>query len=66
VTPLAHAGHWLLSMLYVLPVAVVVLGLAWQTWRERRRGVDPDAELEAEHAELEAEHDAEADARLGA
>jgi cytochrome c-type biogenesis protein CcmH/NrfF len=58
-TPLAHAGHWLLSMLYVLPVAVVVLGLAWQTWRDRRRGVDPDEAPDDER-------DAELDGRLGA
>ncbi len=35
---LAHAGHWLVSLLYLLPVAVVVAFLAVQGRRERRRG----------------------------
>jgi hypothetical protein len=36
--PLAHAGHWLVNLLYVAPVAVVVGALAWQSWRDRREG----------------------------
>ena len=34
--PLAHAGHWIASLLYVLPVAVIVGALLWQNWREKR------------------------------
>jgi hypothetical protein len=34
----AHAGHWLLGLLYVAPVAVIV-GVLWvQSWRDKRRG----------------------------
>lgn len=35
---LAHAGHWTTQLLYVAPVAIVVLALRWQAWRERRQG----------------------------
>ena len=35
---LAHAGHWLVNLLYVGPVAVVVLALGWQSWKDRRGG----------------------------
>ena len=34
---IAHAGHWLASLLYVLPVVVVVAALLWQNFRDRRR-----------------------------
>jgi len=34
--PVAHAGHWAVSLLYLAPVAVVVGGLAVQAWRDRR------------------------------
>ena len=35
--PLAHAGHWLASLLYVAPVAVIVVALLWQGRRDKRR-----------------------------
>ena len=35
--PLAHAGHWIASLLYLVPVLVVVGALAWQSWRDKRR-----------------------------
>jgi hypothetical protein len=35
--PLAHAGHWLVSLLYLVPVLLVVGALVWQSWRDRRR-----------------------------
>lgn len=35
--PLAHAGHWLVDLLYVLPVVVVVGWLAFNAVRDRRR-----------------------------
>ena len=34
---LAHVGHWATSVLYLLPVALVVLWLALQSWRQKRR-----------------------------
>ena len=34
---IAHAGHWLASLLYVLPVVLIIAALAWQSLRERRR-----------------------------
>jgi hypothetical protein len=34
---LAHAGHWAVSLLYVLPVVIVVGWLTYQQWKERRR-----------------------------
>ena len=34
--PLAHAGHWIASLLYVVPVALIVGALLWQSWREKR------------------------------
>ena len=40
--PLAHAGHWLASLLYVAPVAIIVAALLWQSWREKRRGRSAD------------------------
>ncbi len=39
---LAHAAHWYHSVLYLAPVALVVLVLAWQSWRDRRRGDDAE------------------------
>jgi hypothetical protein len=40
--PLAHAGHWLVNLLYVAPVATLVLALAWQSFKERRRNVEDE------------------------
>ena len=37
VVPWAHAGHWLVNVLYVGPVAVLVIALWWQSVREKRR-----------------------------
>jgi cytochrome c-type biogenesis protein CcmH/NrfF len=33
----AHAGHWLVSLLYVAPVVVIVGVLTVQARRDRRR-----------------------------
>lgn len=41
---LAHAGHWLVNLLYAAPVVAVVVVLAVQSVRDRRRGRDRDAE----------------------
>lgn len=32
-----HVGHWATSLLYVVPVLALVLFLAVQAWRDRRR-----------------------------
>lgn len=37
VVVLAHGGHWLNSLLYLAPVAIVALGLKLADRRERRR-----------------------------
>ncbi|HEU4656194.1 MAG TPA: hypothetical protein VFR97_01650 [Capillimicrobium sp.] len=34
---LAHVGHWTTSLLYLAPVAVVVVWLAIQSFRQKRR-----------------------------
>jgi ABC-type multidrug transport system permease subunit len=34
--PIAHAGHWLVSLLYLVPLAVVVGMLAVSSIRDRR------------------------------
>jgi hypothetical protein len=36
-TPFAHFGHWWGSILYLAPVAIVVVFLAVQSWRAKRR-----------------------------
>ena len=38
--PIAHAVHWLASLLYVAPVALIVGALLWQSWRDKRRNGD--------------------------
>ena len=35
---LAHAGHWLASLIYVIPVAGLIIYLGVQRRRDRRRG----------------------------
>jgi hypothetical protein len=36
-TPLAHAGHWLVNVLYLAPLIIVLLALGYQALRDRRR-----------------------------
>ena len=43
IVPIAHAGHWLSSLIYVVPVAVLV-GLLLLD-RVRNRGRDPEGEV---------------------
>jgi hypothetical protein len=33
--PIAHAGHWIAGLLYLVPVVIVVAALAWQSLRDR-------------------------------
>ena len=34
IAPLAHAGHYLVSLLYLLPVVVLGAGVAWQRHKD--------------------------------
>ena len=38
ILPVAHAGHWLASLLYLAPVVIVVGALGFQSWKDRREG----------------------------
>jgi len=38
----AHVGHWVNSLLYTVPVALVTVVLAISTSRDRRRDADHD------------------------
>jgi cytochrome c-type biogenesis protein CcmH/NrfF len=51
--PLAHAGHWIVSLLYVLPLVVIAAVATVVTIRERRRGTDPDAPTSSSDDESE-------------
>jgi hypothetical protein len=35
--PIAHAGHWAVNLLYVLPIIVTVGVLLTQSWRDKRQ-----------------------------
>ena len=39
--PLAHAGHWLAQVAYVVPLLLVVIALVVSKVRERRAGPEP-------------------------
>jgi uncharacterized membrane protein HdeD (DUF308 family) len=43
--PLAHAGHWLVSLVYAAPVIVVGLALLRTWWKERREGPFEDEDV---------------------
>lgn len=36
-TPMAHAGHWAINLLYILPLVVAVSVLGYQTVKDRRQ-----------------------------
>jgi len=38
VLPLAHAGHWLVYILYAVPVLIVLASIVVTIVRDRRRG----------------------------
>jgi hypothetical protein len=43
VLPVAHAGHWLVYVLYAAPVLIVLASIVVTVVRDRRRGgVDED------------------------
>jgi len=42
IVPIAHAGHWLINLLYVAPLLIAVGVLGWQSMKDRRkRGGEP-------------------------
>lgn len=42
VIPYAHAGHWLASLLYLVPVFILAGGIIWQRRQDARPA--PDSE----------------------
>ena len=34
--PLAHTGHWLANLLYLLPVIILGAGILWQRRNDKR------------------------------
>lgn len=44
--PLAHAGHWLASTLYLFPVFILAGGVIWQRRQDRRSEDDGSAAQE--------------------
>jgi cytochrome c-type biogenesis protein CcmH/NrfF len=38
VLPIAHAGHWLVYILYAVPVLIVLASIVVTVVRDRRRG----------------------------
>jgi hypothetical protein len=46
--PLAHAGHWAASLLYLAPILIVIALVAVQSVRDRRRGTQPAADADAD------------------
>jgi hypothetical protein len=37
ILPIAHFGHWYVTLLYLGPVIVLVAALSFQSWRDKRR-----------------------------
>ncbi|MDX6656524.1 MAG: hypothetical protein QOH62_1317 [Solirubrobacteraceae bacterium] len=37
ILPVAHFGHWYVTLLYMAPVVVLVAALSFQSWRDKRR-----------------------------
>jgi hypothetical protein len=42
VLPVAHAGHWLVYVLYAVPVLIVLASILVTVVRDRRRGPADD------------------------
>ena len=40
--PIAHFGHWFVTLLYMGPVVVLVVALSIQSWRDKRRNRHDD------------------------
>jgi hypothetical protein len=48
VLPVAHAGHWIVYVLYAIPVLIVLASILFTVVRDRRRG--PGDEEPSPHA----------------
>lgn len=35
-TPLAHSGHWVVNLLYILPLVIALSVLGWQKLSDKR------------------------------
>jgi hypothetical protein len=44
--PLAHAGHWATSLLFLAPILIAIALLAVQSLRDRRRPMEPAADAD--------------------
>lgn len=44
--PLAHAGHWATSLLFLAPILIVIALVAVQSVRDRRRVMQPAADAD--------------------
>jgi hypothetical protein len=42
ILPIAHFGHWYVTLLYMGPVIVLVAALSLQSWRDKRRKAKDD------------------------
>jgi hypothetical protein len=42
IMPLAHSGHWLLNVLYLVPLIIIVAMLGWQKLKDKRREPRPE------------------------
>lgn len=38
----AHAGHWLVNLIYLAPVLMIGGALGFQVWKDRRRERDDE------------------------
>lgn len=47
--PPAHVGHYLVSLLYLVPVIVLGAGVAWQRRKDRRAELEGTTRGDGEH-----------------
>jgi len=36
ITPIAHGGHWLVNVLYLVPLIIIIAMLGWQSRKDKR------------------------------
>jgi hypothetical protein len=41
-TPVAHAGHWLVNIAYAMPFLILLVWMAWNRIQERRGKRKPE------------------------
>ena len=44
IVPLAHAGHWITSVVYFVPVVGFLVWLGITQYKDKRRGEDDEGE----------------------